>query len=499
MAANDLALPPGHVLNEYRIESTLGIGGFGLTYLATDGNLNLRVALKEYLPGDLANRGDDSSVQPKSADTSETFNWGLDRFVDESRTLASFRHPNIVRVMRFFKANNTAYMVMEFVDGQALSDWARANRPVTELALRNVLLPLLDGLEVVHKSGFLHRDIKPGNIFIRDDGSPVLLDFGSARNASIGSELTAIVSPGYAPLEQYHSHGKQGPWSDIYALGGVLYWLVTGTRPLEAAARVRNDPMPPVIQSADHSRYSADLLTAIDWMLTPAEDQRPQTVGEIKAVLKSGEPTTDLTNPIDPSLTGAFNVAGGPATPPRPSVASAPSGPSGLSSMPTGMVLDRDQVKKVEAELMKHIGPIAPVVIRAAARKALSIQELAQAVAGEIDDDDIRKAFLKRYASDADRSRPTGPAGPAGLAGPAGPASGSTVVATALAEQRFDGQTLNKAEVALAQHLGPLARVVVKRAAMKARDVSELYLIIADEIDDKTERKNFIRKAITNK
>lgn len=161
--------------------------------------------------------------------------------------------------------------------------------------------------------------------------------------------------------------------------------------------------------------------------------------------------------------------------------------------MPTGMVLDRDQVKKVTAELMNLIGPVAPVVIRVAAKNALSIQELVQTVAVEIDDDAARKIFLKRYTSDVDRSRPTG------ATGPTGPASGSTIVATVLAEQRFDSQTLNQAEVALAQHLGPLARVVVKRAAMKARDVAELYLIIADEIEDKTERKAFIRKAIASK
>ena len=125
----DIALPRGYSLNEYRIESTLGIGGFGLTYLATDANLNLKVAIKEYLPGELALRCDDQSVRSKSASTLETFNWGRTRFLEESRTLASFRHPNIVRVMRFFEANQTAYMVMEFVDGQALGEWLPARRP----------------------------------------------------------------------------------------------------------------------------------------------------------------------------------------------------------------------------------------------------------------------------------------------------------------------------------------------------------------------------------
>ena len=237
MSSADLALPRGYSLQEYQIESTLGIGGFGFTYLATDTNLNLKVAVKEYLPGDLARRETDQSISAKTEDSVETFKWGLERFLDESRTLASFRHPNIVRVMRFFQANSTAYMVMEFVSGQQLSDWIKPRRPLGESVLREMLIPLLEGLGVVHRTGYLHRDIKPGNIFVRDDGSPVLIDFGSARSTS-GSEMTAIVTPGYAPLEQYHATGKQGPWTDIYALGGVLYWAVTGNKPVDAAAQI---------------------------------------------------------------------------------------------------------------------------------------------------------------------------------------------------------------------------------------------------------------------
>src|SRR5258706_1742091 len=230
--AAEIALPSSYSLNEYRIESTLGIGGFGLTYLATDGNLNLKVAIKEYLPADLALRCEDQSVRSKSDNTLETFNWGRAGFLEGSRTLASFRPPHIVRVLRFFEASRTAYMVMEFVAGQALGEWIAARRPLTEQTLKALSIPLLNGLEVIHAAGYLHRDIKPGNIFMRDDGSPVLLDFGSARVTSANTELTAIVSPGYAPLEQYHTNGHQGPWSDLYAFVAVLYWLVTGTQPV---------------------------------------------------------------------------------------------------------------------------------------------------------------------------------------------------------------------------------------------------------------------------
>src|SRR5260221_9188871 len=188
------ALPAGYGLQEYRIEKLLGVGGFGLTYLALDQNLNLKVALKEYLPGDIAQRAADQSITPSSAEWAESFGWGKRRFLDESRTLASFRHPNIVRVMRFFEANGSAYMVMEFVEGAPLADWIKTRRPLPEAYLRALLMPLLDGLEVVHKAGYTHRDIKPGNIYVREDETPVLLDFGSARMKS--SDLTAVVSPG---------------------------------------------------------------------------------------------------------------------------------------------------------------------------------------------------------------------------------------------------------------------------------------------------------------
>jgi serine/threonine protein kinase len=218
------ALPAGFALNEYRIESVLGSGGFGLTYLATDSNLNLKVALKEYLPGEFASRNPDNSVQPREGAAGESFQWGLERFLDEARTLASFHHPNIVRVMRFFEANCTGYMVMEFVDGTPLVDWVATRRPLPRQRLFRFIEPLLSGLEVIHRSGYLHRDIKPANIYLRGDASPVLLDFGSARQlaGAADRELTAIVTPGYAPLEHYHAQGKQGPWSELYSVGAVV-------------------------------------------------------------------------------------------------------------------------------------------------------------------------------------------------------------------------------------------------------------------------------------
>jgi len=456
----EIALPQGYELHEYRVEQTLGVGGFGVTYLATDANLNLKVAIKEYLPGDLALRAEDQSVKPKSESASESFKWGMSRFLEESRTLASFRHPNIVRVMRFFQANQTAYMVMEFVAGQPLGDWIRSRRPLEEGTVLSIASALLDGLEVVHRTGFLHRDIKPGNVFMREDDSPVLLDFGSARVASAGTELTAIVTPGYAPIEQYHSQGQQGPWTDLYALGGVLYWMLTGKRPMEAAARVRQDLLPPTVQTADRARYGIQLLTAVDWALAPHEDQRPQSVADFRSAL--------------PGINADPRTAKGPGQ-----------SHSSPSSPPTGVVFEAEALKRVEIELAKHIGPIAAIVVRGAAKKAFTVASLAEMAAADISDEKERSAFVRRFS--ADKSVPTGEPTRATAVQPPVPTAPSGI----------DAETLARAEAALAKYIGAVAKVVVKRAAAKARDPGELYLLIADEIEDNAERKAFIKRAIS--
>ena len=210
------ALTLGAMLLEYRLDSVLGAGGFGMTYLAWDINLEKHVAIKEYPPGELAVRALDGSIVPVNTESEYNYKWGLDRFIQEARTLARFSHPNIVRVNRFFEANGTSYMVMDYEAGESLYQYLKRSPAPPEAWLKQMVTPILDGLQAVHKAGFLHRDIKPSNVFMREDGTPVLLDFGSARLAAGGASksLTAIISPGYAPLEQYAADGNQGPWSD---------------------------------------------------------------------------------------------------------------------------------------------------------------------------------------------------------------------------------------------------------------------------------------------
>ncbi|SFU28363.1 Serine/threonine protein kinase [Polaromonas sp. YR568] len=283
------ALLPGQTVFEYRIDKMLGGGGFGITYLAQDINLQLPVAIKEYFPGDLAVRAADLSVSVRSSENKAQFQWGLERFLDEARALASFRHPNIVRVLRYFKENGTAYIVMEYESGDPLKRWLAKQPALDQQSLLKIIYPLMDGLEAVHKVNFLHRDIKPDNIYIRADGTPVLLDFGAARRVTGNQDMTNIVSPGFAPFEQYHSKGHQGPWTDVYSLGAVMYWMTTGHKPMESASRVREDSMPKAADTASAVVFGAPLLRAIDWAMTPNETQRPQDVAALRQALLSSD------------------------------------------------------------------------------------------------------------------------------------------------------------------------------------------------------------------
>lgn len=307
------ALPTGYRLHWYVIDKVLGQGGFGITYLARDENLHQPVAIKEYLPRELAGREQDDSVRPLSGEQGEQFRWGLDRFISEARTLAQFRHANIVRVLAVFEENNTAYMVMEYEQGEALHEVLTRRKTLEEPELLRILMPLLDGLAQVHAAGFIHRDIKPPNIYLRANGSPVLLDFGSARQALSEQTrtLTSMVSPGYAPFEQYTSKGdKQGPWTDIYGLGAMLYRAVTGRGPGDAMDRseaLLHTGRDIYVSCAEigRGRYSTQLLGAIDRALAFKPQDRPQSIAEWRQLLpaETTAPPTTVTQRMPPPPT----------------------------------------------------------------------------------------------------------------------------------------------------------------------------------------------------
>jgi serine/threonine protein kinase len=310
------ALPISCQLQEYIIRSVLGDGGFGITYLAKDTQLNALVAIKEYLPNDLAVRESDYTVQAKTQQGVDFFAWGLERFLQEARILAQFKHPNIIRVLRYFQAHNTAYFVMEYERGRSLIDAVHKGDIANETELKKLLLPLLDALEMVHNAGYLHRDIKPDNIYLRDkDKSPVLLDFGAARFEinQRSRSVTSIVTPGYAPFEQYESDGAgQGAWTDIYALGAVLYHIIWGIKPVAATKRISaimrgaSDPMKPAVE-VGRGKYPTHFLQAIDFALKVKQEDRPKNVKIWRTQLFSNS-QTDLPPPEKKATKGGSHL-----------------------------------------------------------------------------------------------------------------------------------------------------------------------------------------------
>ncbi len=281
-------LPPGHRIAEYEIVRVLGAGGFGITYLAFDHQLDGPVALKEYFPADLAARVDGARVAVTAPTNRETFSWGLERFLEEARAIHRFRHPNVVQVHRYLEANETAYIVMEYVEGESLKSILDRRGRLSAEEWRPWLNALLDGLEHVHSHGYLHRDIKPANIVIRAaTGEPVLIDFGSARVQQRERTHTQVLTAGYAPIEQYSGGGSQGPPSDIYALAAVSYRALTGSTVASAPDRVLDDsylPLPEQVVGAD-SRW----LAAIEHGLALRPQARPQSVEDWRQALGSAD------------------------------------------------------------------------------------------------------------------------------------------------------------------------------------------------------------------
>ncbi len=297
------ALPPGTVLNGvYRVEVEVGQGGFGIVYRAQHNELGYRVAIKEYLPAELAVR-EGRSVHPRSVDCREQYQEGLRRFLEEAKQLIQFRaHPSIVSCRDFFRANGTAYLVMEYEEGLPLSELLQVReeegRPFGEADLRKVMVPLLEGLARVHAAGVLHRDVKPANILVRrEDERPVLIDFGAAKqNFAEHSKSLAPVTAGYAAIEQV-GEGKLGPWTDLYAAGAVMWRMVAGgNRPFEppnpvkvesrthAVLREEADPLPSA-RELGRGRFSERVLGAIDQCLELREADRVQDCGELLGLL----------------------------------------------------------------------------------------------------------------------------------------------------------------------------------------------------------------------
>jgi len=285
------ALRSGYRLAEYTVESVLGHGGFGITYLARDTSLGAQVAIKEYLPHEIANRENKTQVMPNpSRGAVRDYQFGLKNFVKEARALARFKHPNIVRVLRFLEANGTAYMVMEYEEGQSLADYLKRNGPrLDEQTLLKVFIPILNGLHAVHEAEMLHLDIKPENIYLRKDGSPMLIDFGSARQGAAHLQKVALTQ-GYAPMEQYPDKGTPDASTDVYAVGASMYRCISGKKPDDALERYQAvlkyqvDPLTPAVK-AGRNGYQKQVLECIDWAMQVYSRDRPQSARELQDAL----------------------------------------------------------------------------------------------------------------------------------------------------------------------------------------------------------------------
>ena len=282
-------LPAGFQLDEYRIERQLSLGGFSIVYLATGAN-GESVAIKEYLPNSLALRPP-GEIKPIIDETNmPAFRYGMKCFFEEGRTLARLSHPNIIRVLNFFRANDTVYMVMEYEHGSTLQEFIQKNPAlITENFIRNVFTKLLNGLREVHSNKLLHLDIKPSNIYMRNDYAPVLIDFGAARQTLIGEAhmLKPMYTPGFASPELYGQRDTLGPWSDLYSIGACMYACLTKKAPQAADSRIKADQLIPAV-SLRVGHFSRHLLETIDWCLHLDPLGRPQSAFTLQKSLTSG-------------------------------------------------------------------------------------------------------------------------------------------------------------------------------------------------------------------
>lgn len=298
-------LPNGHMLEEYTIDRQLSLGGFSIVYLATDAEGN-QVAIKEYLPNSLALRNNGSTKPIITPEHQGAFRYGMKCFFEEGRALARLSHPNVIRVLNFFRANDTVYMVMEYEHGRTLQEFIQKHQGhISERFIRGVFTRMLNGLREVHAHKLLHLDLKPSNIYLRADNTPVLIDFGAARQTLATDQpiLKPMYTPGFASPEHYGTRKDLGPWSDIYSVGASMYACLAGCAPQAADERLKKDTLAPAMMRWD-GQFSDRLLEIIDWCLNLNHLYRPQSVFALQKALV--ETITPPTPKRDPHWLGRF-------------------------------------------------------------------------------------------------------------------------------------------------------------------------------------------------
>ena len=327
-AYSNKALPPGTIIREWKLEDVLGVGGFGIVYRGRGIYFGELVAIKEYFPSSISERDSEDTVVPIDSDAEEVHALGLKKFVEEAKLLWNLstptRHPNIVSVRSLFEIHGTAYMVMDFEDGLSLSKLLKQGRRFNERSLWNLIRPIAEGLERAHRVGVLHRDIKPPNILITEDSRPVLIDFGSARFEAAEATSTKVTfhTPPYAAIEQYVKTYDQGPWTDVYALGVVLYECVTGEKPPEVLERLHGG-LGTSLADGNWPGFSKRFLQAIDASMTIKPTERPQSISEWLAMFGKKDAESPVNGDEEPTRFFAHEVAAEeivPVAPPASSV-----------------------------------------------------------------------------------------------------------------------------------------------------------------------------------
>ncbi|MGD8926047.1 MAG: serine/threonine-protein kinase, partial [Thioalkalispiraceae bacterium] len=446
-------------IENYQIKRVLGVGGFGITYQAHDMNLDCPVAIKEYFPHGLAVReANGMQVGAKSKKDEHIYEYGLQRFMDEARILARFKNRNIVRISRFMELNGTAYIVMDYEEGLPLSRYLMRCKRLSEVEIKNVFRPILHGLSMIHEQDYLHRDIKPANIYLRKKGTPVLLDFGAARQAlnHHGRSITNLGTHGYAPIEQFTTQERQGAWSDIYGVGATIYHSLAGNSPITALDRIaalqngRRDPMMPATQIGKN-KYSNELLESVDWMLSIRSSDRPQSVNEIinNFSVTSNENNTILTE--------------------------------------TDVDWDGELVAQAERHLAKYLGPLATTLVKQGMSRSTSVDELYQILGQHIDILTERDQFFRSVQASTSLSNKVERKRQQRVHN----LSEQKTVRT-----RVDSQVEARLAEQLAKHIGPLATMLVRQAISRGSDMDEIINILCEELPDENVKSSF-RRSIT--
>jgi serine/threonine protein kinase len=467
MERHSQILSCGDQIENYTIERLIGAGGFGMTYRGFDRSLGCAVAIKEYFPSRYSIRDSScNNIMPKSPSYRNSYKFGLQRFLKEAQVLAQFKNRNIVRVSRFLETNNTAYIIMDYEEGVSLQRFLDSVSKLNEKELRQVALPIMKGLRAVHNSNYLHRDIKPSNIYLRKNGSPVLIDFGSARQAmaDVSVPLTVEISEGYAPFEQYSNHSKQGPWTDLYGLGATLYHCISGNRPVDSLSRLtsmhnnQDDPLIPALQIGK-GLYSNEILRTIDRMLSLNGKDRPSSIDPV--ILVFAKKTNTVANELPLHEEESENV---------------------LSSAHQ-YEWDMDIVRTIESRLANYMGPLASILVKQAMPQCRSIDELFDVLSDSINEPIERQKFytdinLKTSVTlpkSISKSRIT---------------QSKTKAATV---QHISDEFITFAEKQLTHYIGPLASTLVKNALKEVSNIDGLMEILSCELSSEEERIAFIK------